>query len=284
MKKTLLVLSVVAMALIAGSGAGLAYPTLSGPTGGAVLPDAMVVPPGQLDLAVDWTEIDAASLLGSSLSGYDLTVLPVRLVYGVGSGAELWAAWTRIDNSDNADGWGVGAKYQLMREPEQSMTLALGGGWSQIDDASSVLLGGALGMYDVSSWNVYLVATKDLSPAGEEGWAWENSATRIVGSVGVLYQKFEDIIPGASDDELLEPFVGLEFIAVQGTRLGLEYRFKDSDLDQKGLFSAVLRHPVSENLTLQVGMTNGALAGLGGEDFDLFAGLNYRFGLGLGGG
>jgi hypothetical protein len=256
----LLMLSVLALALVAGSGAGLAYPTLGGPTGGAVLPDAMVVPPGQLDLAWDWTKINQAA----GLEMYDITVMPLRVVYGAGSGAELWGAWTRIDNGESVDGWGFGAKYQFMREPKDSVNLAAGAGWNRLENSG-----------EETVWNAYLVATKDLTPTGTEGWAWEPEGTKILGSLGVLWMDFDEF-----NESLFEPFVALDFIGARGTSLGLEYRFKDSSIDDKAVFSAVVRHPFTQNLSLQVGVTNGAIGGIGLEDMDLFAGICYRTGVG----
>ena len=284
--------------------ARLAYPTLGGPTGGAVLPDAMVVPAGRLALAADWTKINLFNE-ASTISTYygdvliseseDLTLIPVRLVYGIGSRAELWGAYTKGDlngrgratldgelvASSSVDGdidtWGFGAKYQLLREPQDSVTLAIGAGYEKanLDITATLAMYGELPEVESTSADetvttAYLVATKNLSSAG--------NGTRVLGSLGVMWKDFKEM-----DENLFEPFVGLEFVGGSGTSLGLEYRFKDKDVDSEGLFSAVLRHPFTENLALQVGVTNGAMWGLGGEDYDLFAGLNFTFG-GSGGG
>ncbi len=90
----------------------------------------------------------------------------------------------------------------------------------------------------------------------------------MLGSVGIMYINLD---PDVGDSEsLTRPFVNLEFTGEGGTTLGLEYRWKDDDMDCKAVFSAVLRHPLSEETTVEVGTTNASPTGLGLDDQDWF--------------
>ena len=127
---------------------------------------------------------------------------------------------------------------------------------------------------DVKVWNAYLVATKDFTPMDEGTSEWGPGAgTRMLGTAGIYYLKADpDLGKGFS---LTRPFLGMEFLGAGGTALALEYRWKDSDLDNKALFSAVLRHPFSEQFTAELGSTNSSPIGLGLDDQDWFVRVGY---------
>ncbi len=95
---------------------------------------------------------------------------------------------------------------------------------------------------------------------------------RFLGSAGVLYQKVNvdlsneigifddgDLVIGGSfswdlaDDSLTRPFVSFEFLGTDRTSVGVEYRWKDSTLDDKAVFSAVLRHEFTGGFTGELG-------------------------------
>jgi len=119
---------------------------------------------------------------------------------------------------------------------------------------------------DVKVWNAYLVATKDFTPMDEGTSEWGPGAgTRMLGTAGIYYLKADpDLGKGFS---LTRPFLGMEFLGAGGTALALEYRWKDSDLDNKALFSAVL--------TAELGSTNSSPIGLGLDDQDWFVRVGY---------
>jgi hypothetical protein len=272
---------------LAGS-AGLAMPSLGGPTGIVSVPTAAVAPVGELQTAITYQSRERCAM-ADSLGMYgggqvDEDIWALNLLAGVSREAELWAAYAYIDQdtpteSVSADLWAFGAKYMLASEPEEVCSLAIGGGYGAYSD---LILGSAAGMYamvdDVDCFNLYLVATKDFTPMSDELWEWEGGGTRILGSLGIMYI---DVSPDCTPSEdLTELFLGLEFVGAGGTSLGLEYRFEDDVLDQDDVFSAVLSHRFDNQVELQVGTTNAGPCGLGLDDQDFFVRVGYDFPMG----
>lgn len=248
--------------IVATAGAALAIPSLGGPTGIVSVPNASVAPMGSLETALSYqkAEIEAADMYSE-----DLTALSLQALTGVAEQAELWAAYTRVDNEDDTHVWGIGGKVALTKEPEEAAALAIGASYQNWAD---ILLN-----EDLTVWKAYLVATKDFTPLTGETWEWGPGAgTRMLGSAGLMYIKLD--ILGESDS-LTRPFVGLEFIGAGGTTLGLEYRWKDDDFDMDAVFSAVLRHKFSPEFAVEVGTTNAIPIGLGLDGQDIFVRLGY---------
>jgi len=271
MTKRIWTLPVLAIVLIAlGSGSSFAIPSLGGPTGVVSTPTAMVAPMGDLQAAISY----------QSLEMYEAdSAWALQALAGVTDQAELWAAYTRVRGGEESKLWGFGGKLQLTKEPKDQATLAVGasyGVWADMAIAS--------GMYDVTCENAYLVVTKDLTPVGGQGWEWgPGGGTKMLGSLGLMYISLDPDIAGADSMSLTRPFVNMEFIGAGGTTLGLEYRWKDSDMDDKAVFSAVLRHPMSDAVTAEVGTTNASPGGLGLGDQDWFIRLGMSLPMGGGG-
>jgi len=224
------------------------YPTLSGASGLVSLPTAEVSPTGTLDLALDYQQVSPA----------DLWFL--RANAGLAENLELSGGYTRVSDDDTISIWNLGLKYQIAKESEKRVSLAVGGSLGKLDNTESIDLASA-----------FLVLSKSLSTGGTSARPFA-----VKGHAGLLWLSAKDSVV---DEALLEPFLGVEFIGEKGASLGLEYRLKDSDLDADPVFSAVLRYPLAKMpspLWLQVGTTNAGFAGLGGPDQDLFIGLAYR--------
>jgi hypothetical protein len=264
---------VAALALAAGSGVGHAIPSLAGPTGIVSVPTAAVAPVGQLQTALTF---QSQEMYGGTI---DVDYWAINFLTGVSDEAELWAAYALADQetptaSETAHLWAIGGKYQLAAEPVDQASLAVGASLEQWSD--SMLMYG--GLEDIDVIKVYIVATKDFTPMGAQSWEWTDTGTRILGTLGLLYI---DVDPDSSSgDSLTRPFLGVEFIGAGGTTLGLEYRWKDDDLDDDAVFSAVLRHPVSPEVCLEVGTTNAGPAGLGLDGQDVFVRVGYNFPMG----
>ena len=127
--KKLLILGIAA----AIACAAYAYPTLKGPSGLVLFPDATVVPAGQLQVAADWWYFE---------SGEDATI-PLRVLYGIGDQFEIGAAYTTMESSSqkviglNAKyvlpaslgdaAWAVGATYLMPDEGDNLLGLTLSG-------------------------------------------------------------------------------------------------------------------------------------------------------------
>jgi len=263
-----------ALFLAAGSAVGHAIPSLAGPTGIVSVPTAAIAPMDQLQTALTY---QSQEMYGG---GVDVDYWALNVLTGVAKEAELWGAYALADQdsptvSETAHVWAIGGKYQLTREPEDQASLAVGASLEKWSD-SMFMYGG---MTDVDIVKAYIVATKDFTPLTGEAWEWSSQGgTRMLGSVGLLYI---DVDPDIGESEsLTRPFVGLEFVGAGGTTLGLEYRWKDDDLDQKAVFSAVLRHRLSPKVEVEVGTTNAGPGGLGLDDQDIFVRLGYNIPLG----
>jgi len=235
-----------------------AYPTLDGASGLITLPTAEVTPVGAVDLAVDYTSID---FWGDVCPVGETKMYPVRINAGVAENLEFSANYTFLNDEDNAltHIWSVGAKFALLTEAEDGVGLALSGsgGKLQAEDGDN----------DVSLRRATLALTKSFPV--------DDSITAKV-TAGAAYLK----IGNWFDDSYIKPYLGLELVGAKGANLGLEYRWKDSNIDQKAVFSAVVRLPLmpeAENspLWLEVGSTNGSIVGF--DDQDFFGGVCYRF-------
>lgn len=111
-----------------------------------------------------------------------------------------------------------------------------------------------------------------------ESWEWSDGGTRILGSLGLMYLKLDP--DGGSSESLARPFVGLEFVGAENTTFGLEYRWRDTDIDMQAVFSAVLRYSFSPALEAEIGTTNSGPSGIGLDDQDFFLRLGYNIPLG----
>jgi hypothetical protein len=209
-------------------------------------------------LAADYTSIDFWS---DVCPVGETRMYPVRINAGVAENLELSANYTILNDEDDALKriWSAGAKFALLTEAEDSIGLALSGSWGklQADDDSN----------DVTLTRAALSLTKSF-PVDDNITA--------TATAGAAYLKIGDWFNESS----IKPFVGLQLVGEKGANLGLEYRWKDSSIDQKAVFSAVVRLPLmpeAENspLWLEVGTTNGSIVGF--EDQDFFGGLCYRF-------
>jgi hypothetical protein len=251
MKKYLGLWIVVLLVLCAAS--AWAYPTFNGVSGLVTLPTAEVTPTGAVDLAADYTKID--------WWGNETKLYPVRLNAGVADNLELFASYDPADDeyNDVKSLWNVGAKYAFLTEANDDIGLALAGAWGKIDTDFDT----------VTIINAALALTKSF-PVDEN--------LKLKATAGVIYSNADsdDWIEG----DTTRPYVGLELVGAKGANLGLEYRWKDSGIDAKDIFSAVVRLPLmpeAENspLWLEVGTTNGSIVGF--EDQKFFGGLCYRF-------
>lgn len=252
-------LAVVTM--LAACGAASAMPSLGGPTGIVTVPNALVAPQGQLQTALtyqNWSMYDG-----------DATLWGLNVLGGVTDKAELWGAYASVNpdedlDMDNITEWGFGGKYQFIAEPAGTASLAVGASLEQWDIEDD----------NLNVTKAYLVASKDLTAM--TGGEWADSPTKMLGSIGLIYVNLDSDF---MDESLTRPFAALQFMGQGGTGLGLEYRWKDDNLDDKAVFSAVLCHQFSPELSAQVGTTNSVFNGLGGDDQDIFVRLGYTFGL-----
>jgi hypothetical protein len=284
MKRSLWTLTLLAAFAIAVSGgAAHAIPSLAGPTGIVSTPNALVAPPDKLQTALIYQQQEVSA----GMYSVDIDQWQLNVLTGVGEEAELWAAYALADQesptvSDNANMWALGGKWQLAAEPEDQASLAVGGSWESWSDSA---LAGMASMYDAGAGvddmqvlKAYIVATKDFTPQSGSSWEWSDGSMQMLGSVGLMYMKVDP--DGNSSESLTKPFVGLEFVGADGTTFGLEYRWKDSDIDMDAVFSAMLRHAFSPEVEAEIGITNAGPSGIGLDDSNFYFSLGYNIPLG----
>jgi len=246
--------------MMTSSGVALAIPSLGGPTGVVSTPSAIVAPMGGVQGALSYQSLEVGGDTTEDYSAWALQALA-----GVTDKAELWAAYGSVRDGEDTHIWAFGGKLQALAEPTGQTKFAVGGAYRSWADGA-----------DADVRNAYLVVTKDLTPLGGEGWEWRpTGGTTLVGSLGLMYLSLDPDLPGVDSEALTRPFVNLEFTGVGGTTLGLEYRWKDSDLDAQAVFSAVVRQALSGELTGELGTTNSNPLGFGLDDQDWFVRLAY---------
>lgn len=294
MSKGLWILPVLAAVLIvAGSGTGVAMPSLGGPSGIVTVPNALVAPVGELQVAGTYQRVRgtlAESLVGTmDLYSPDESshAWALQALAGVTSGAELWAAYSKDNSELEAKTWGIGGKFQIPLQGQTGWNLAVGASYQKLTGDGQFL--DVLAMYgatdvEVKATTAYLVATTDLTAMGQSDWA---NGGKLLGTLGLLYKKADATITnagpggfigvGEGDETLVKPFVGVEFLGQDRTGLGLEYRWKDSDLDCKAVFSAVVKHEFEEGFAAELGTTNADSLGLGGDKQNWFVRVGYTF-------
>jgi len=272
---------VLAAVLLAASGASaLAIPSLGGPTGIALLPTAKIAPVNEWQTAVGYRSFTTTYMY--AFEDVDMSLWTFNALKGVASDAELWIAFTRGSNGEDTDIWEYGGKYLLSERllPRTGVLadtdIAIGaslGRWADALTNADPLLP----FYtDTETLRAYFVVTTQLVPGDAGDWDWEAApSTRIIGTAGILYLRVD---PDALDsDTLFRPFLGVEVIGQNNLTLALEYRFKDSAIEDSSLFSALIRYPIDRSTSLEVGLSNASPIGLALGEQDLFVRLGYSF-------
>jgi len=277
-------LVVLTAALLVSSGASaLAIPSLGGPTGIALLPTAKIAPVHEWQTAVGYRSFRTTYMYAAE--DVDMSLWTFNALKGVASDAELWVAYTRGSNGEDTDIWEYGGKYLLserllprtgfLADTDIAIGASLGRWADALTDASEIMPFHT----DIETLRAYFVVTTQLAPGNTGDWDWEGvPATRIIGTAGVLYLR---VAPDALDSEtLFRPFLGVEVIGQHDLTLALEYRFKDSGIEDDSLLSALIRYPIDRSTNLEVGLSNASPIGLAQGDQDLFVRLGYSFPVG----
>lgn len=139
---------------------------------------------------------------------------------------------------------------------------------------------------------------------------------RINAGLGVVYQSYNDLLPGdtrnflqvyglvggtlpiagimpiqgtiglnytrgeanEANDSAIRGFVGLSAMLTEKLSLAVDFQTEDSYFDDKPLSSIVARYPITSRMNAQVGMSNAMLSIGGGKVHNFFAGVNMGFG------
>ncbi len=278
---------VVLLLVVVASGSALAMSSLTGPTGVVGTPTAMVATSGTIEAALSYQRL-AEKQLESSFVIYDPYQPPIEqvtevnddttawggeLLGGIGGKGEYWVQYLGLDDGHSSHIWGAGGKLMLMQEPKNAVNLAVGlGYWNWVEGFKMYSTGE---MFDIGYWNAYLVATKDLRKLYGKSYS---STTRTLGSLGLMYVRVDP--DRGSRHSLTRPFVSVQVVGNRGTSVGLEYRWKDSEIDRKAVFSAVVRHEFPHDWSAEAGVTNSDPFGIGLDDSNIFTRVAYRFGYG----
>ncbi len=285
MNRTLWILPLLAAFVIAVSGgAAYAIPSLAGPTGIVSTPNALLAPPDKLQTALTYQQQEFAV----GMYSVDVNLWQLNVLAGVSEEAELWAAYALVDQetpteSENATMWALGGKYQLTTEPEDQASLAVGASyeaWSDSALMTTMSMYGGGGFEDFGVLKLYVVATKDFTPETGSSWEWADGTIQMLASLGLMYMKVDP--DSGSSESMTRPFIGLEFVGAGGTSFGLEYRWKDADIDMDGVFSAMVRHAFSPEVEAEIGVTNAGPSGIGLDDQNFYISVGYSFPMGEG--
>ena len=211
MKKLLILGMLAALAC-----AAYAYPTLGGPTGLVTVPDATVVPTGQLQIAVDWWNLES-----------DDAIIPLRLLYGVNDSLELGATFTTSEATGSDDVWSINAKFVTPLQLADS-TMAVGASYAQ--DGDDVL-------------TVYGALSKEFNEnfAGTAALQWDDATEDFMLGIGgkatldnglILVGEYVNAMPGAAVNfaarypltDALTAQIGV-INALDSVTIGLNYAF-----------------------------------------------------------
>jgi hypothetical protein len=223
----------------------LAYPTLIGPTGQAVIPTAEIAP-AFLTVAGDYRNLPAG------------TSFPVRALVTPLSSLEVGALYDPYDDEALLEeAWSANAKIQAL-EIFGGET-AVGAIFRRETDRAD---------FDTDYWQGYFAWTSDFDR--------EFDTTNIVLTWGVNWTQLE--FANGVSEEAVRGFAGLRLLFANGVTLAGEYQTKASDLgDADPLTSAVIRVHLGENFALEVGTTN-AIGLVTESTHRLFAGAEFTFG------
>jgi hypothetical protein len=248
--------TVLAIALLLLGGSAFAASSLEGPTGIVNVPSTAVEDPGKGELALTWQDLD--QLEGAPLDNR----MVVRGLYGVAPKWEVGALWNKVQNSEDIKIWGANVKYQIMREPEQQLGLAVGAGYSNFDFDLPP---------DLKWTRYYAVASKKLSTASEYE---DTSMGEVTGLIGVVGDRVK--VEGDTSETDTNIMLGVEALSRDGTYLGLDWRPKWKDVGDS-IFSIVARRNITPQIGAELGWTN-SLGPFGADKKKIFVGIAYTFG------
>lgn len=228
-----------------------AYPTLSGPSGQAVIPTATTAGPG-FTVAADFHNLDSGS------------AIPVRVLFGFGDKLEVGALYAFLDDAtlvglDLDNPWGVNAKYAFA--DLFGGKAAVGGEYI----TESFTLGEA--DFDGTVTQAYVAWTRPFA-LGE--------VQKLGVTVGANWTQIDPDVIDKIDD--IRYFAGLDLALSDRIAVLADYQTRSSDLfDAKAMSAITARIALTQMIDLQFGSTN-AFGPIAGEDHNFFAGLAVKFG------
>lgn len=244
-------MSRLCVVLLASCGAALAYPTLTGPTGQAVIATAEMARPG-LTLAADWVDLTMDS------SGGIEAAIPIRANFALGDAAEIGVLYDPFDSDlPLKDALGINAKVNIGSIFNGDMVL--GGQYRRermVDDEYDGYLQG------------YYAWTTDFGDC-------QVDISNLTLTWGVNWTQVEPAVGDTVDD--VRGFAGATLRLTRVIQLLAEYQTRSTDLGDDDPISALsARFFFSPSVAAQAGFTN-AVGMRGTADQAFFAGLNLTF-------
>ena len=241
----------------------LSMPSLGGPTGIVSMPNAITTPARTWQAALSYQGM-RASACGMYQASDDLSVWSLQAARRLNDTAEVWSTYSSTADHGGSRLWGLGGKSMLTHPEGGGPSVAAGASYHRWGDAfvsGSRVDGNA--SPDANVVKAYAVVTGVLT-----GESWPP----LLGTAGVVHIRLDP--DSGSSESLTRPFLGLQAVW-GGTVLGLEYRWHDSTLDAKPVFSAAIRQVLSDELTAELGTTNASPVGTGLSAQRLFLRLSH---------
>ncbi len=246
-------------ALLTLATAAFAYPTLSGPSGQAVIPTGFAAGSG-LHLAADWQDTDAGH------------IIPIRALLGLGTNAELGVAYAPFEDDAVVNRLlGANAKF--------SFGQFLGGRGAIGASFNRFELDEDLDLDDndeVDFTQVYFAWTRCFNTgAGASG------RPNLALTLGVNWTSTDpdtSLVPFVPDDEAFRFNAGVALAISPSIELMAEWQSEADEIgDEEAITAFTGRFYFSDNFAAQIGFTN-AIGPIGTGDHNFFAGLSYGFG------
>jgi len=234
------------LAALALAVSAMAYPTLSGATGQAVIPTADVAGSG-LTVAADYQNFDVGN------------GIPIRALFGIGSNAEVGASYMFFDEDTGLDN-AIAANAKLAFGNILGGRPAVGAQFLRLEDTDG---------FTADVIQAYLAWTHNTM-LGEE------DAQALAITLGANWTQVDAEGEDTIDDTRF--FAGVDLALSNRLSVLVDYQTESSDLlDASPLTAVSARIALSRMLTLQVGTTN-ALGPIALDEHNFFIGLSAGFG------
>lgn len=221
----------------------MAYPTLTGPTGQAVIPTAMTAGSG-FTIAADYQNLTGEG-----------DGIPIRALLGIGQNLEIGVLYEIFNDESGLDNaMGANAKFALGNI--LGGRTAIGAQFIRLetdfDDTLEVI-------------QAYLAWTRRMAIGDEQALAL---------TLGANWTQ-ADFDGDSIDDTRF--FAGLDLALSERLNVLIDYQTASSEFEEDPISAVTARIALNRMLALQVGTTN-ALGPIGLDEHNFFIGLNARFG------
>lgn len=228
------------------------YPTIFGDSGQVLTPSADVVPFLQFDAAINYTQLD--------VDGDSASSIPVRLVYGVTPGVEIFGLYADSNEDEGFDVKGFGAKVKLISAECNKFSPSVSAGVRVYRLEQEV---------GVDVTNAYVVSSTPFYRYG----GVERDGYTLRAHIGFEYLRYS----GGTTADFFAPFGAVSYEGNGGVSAVLEYlpQLENDNIEfRDATLSGALRVPLDRSFQLEMGSTRPFEVG----DSELYLGINYHYG------